>query len=243
MLNTAVLSVFLLASICCPAMAFVNFDPLITCFADPHIKGSKPVLNTKTNPRNFAQGKQVFKYAHNKIGVFKDIKGDAFEFIDLTDLKLSIDKTQIRANLSLAHLPNILIYNRPGTPTDALEYGWSISFDVDGDGTPDNDITIAISHYPDPRKNNQERFGGPLAFTQRDVWQSFKKGNDYGSKSLISDFKVARPTQSALLFTINKSAHPALQNITRETPVRFEASFNFNGNICIDVFPQHKHKR
>ena len=151
-----------------------------------------------------------------------------------------IDAKKISAELTLAHLPDVLIYNRSGTPKDALEYGWSISFDVDGDGTPDNDITIAISHYPDPRKKNQERFGGPLTFTQRDVWQSFKKGDDYGSKSLISHLKVSRPKQSILEFTVSKSAHTALQNITRETPVRFEASFNFNGNICTDVFPQHK---
>ena len=240
MLNRLLLSIVLLLVFLEPAAAFVQFSPMIYCFADPHTKDSRPVFNTTKLPHKPAQSVPVYKYAQYKNEGFKDHEGDAFEFIDLTNLKLIIDEKQIKAILSLAHLPKVLIYNRSGTPKDALEYGWSVSFDVDGDGTPDNDITIALSHYLDPRKKNQERFGSPLAFTQRDVWQTFKKGNDYGSKSLISDLKITRPDQSTLVMTISKSAHAALQNITLETPVRFEASFNFNGNICTDVFPQHK---
>ncbi len=179
--------------------------------------------------------KYDYKYANNSQGIYQDAAGDAPEFIDLTKLKVNVDDKNIVVDISLAHIPRMLIYDRADVANDNLEYEWSVSFDVDNDGTPDNDISISLSSYK--FEGDTPSIGYLLQFIQRDVWL-------WGSESVINltsniDISEAKIFDvSTISIQLKKSEHKALKMITAKTPIRFSTYYNFGARkICEDFYP------
>lgn len=102
----------------------------------------------------------------NNEGIYQDAAGDAFEFIDLTKLKITVDDEKIAVYISLTYIPHLLVFDWADITDDILEYEWSVSFDVNGDGTPANDISFSLSPYKFAR--DKVSIDGILSFTQHE---------------------------------------------------------------------------
>jgi|GEM_PF-5105519 len=198
-----------------PAYGFVNLDPGVNCFE-----------NSYNNPN----GKNIpVKYAWNKEGEYQDVEGDAlFEFIDLTRLKVVIDDNKVAINISLNHIPNVLIFNHANLSNDVLEYEWAVYFNVGG--TPGNEISLSISSYKVDRK---ESLGSILGETQHDLWLLDAEQG----KNVRVNVETTLLDKSTLSLVVRKKDHEALRKITAKTPVRFSAEYNFAGKVCKDTYP------
>ena len=211
------------------------------CFADPFVANSKLFKNYETD-------QQSFKYTNRADGKYRDKTGDGFEFMDLETMNISVSDEIIEADLTFVHIPNVLIYDRENVPDQELEYAWEVSFDVDGDGTPENDITLSISHYhfrekydyasKTKSKKTEESLGIPGIFTQHDVWLTLKKDKDLHSNTLVTFLEIDRTGPATLKLSVKKSAHKNLENITSKTPVRFHTAYNWGGKLCRDIYPE-----
>lgn len=177
-----------------------------------------------------------YKYINNSEGIYQDTTGDAPEFIDLTTLKVKVDDKNISVDIALAHIPRMLIFDRADIADDGLEYEWSVSFDVDKDGTPANDVSISLSSYK--FEGDKPSIGYLHRFTQHDanLW-----GTDSVS-SLTSDIDISDAEiieNSTVSIKLNKSKHKVLSKITAKTPIRFSTYYNFGGamKVCEDFYP------
>lgn len=180
--------------------------------------------------------KYDYMYVNNNEGIYQDTTGDAPEFIDLTTLKVKVDDKNIVVDIVLAHIPRMLIFDRADIANDDLEYEWSVSFDVDKDGTPANDISIALSSYK--FEGDKPSIGYLHRFTQHDVglWGSSSVS------SLTTDIEISNAeiiNNSIISINLSKSKHKALNTITAKTPIRFSTYYNFGGamRVCEDFYP------
>jgi len=164
-------------------------------------------------------------------GICSDASGDAaFAVIDLQDLKVTVDATEISVDIGLLDIPNPLTYNSTNLSDNYLEYEWRIAFDVDGNGHLSNDIILAISHFkPTGGVQMQDAL---LNFTQKSVWLV----NSDGSGSWIG---IATATQnlSTLTITVQKSVHASLATIVTSTPFKFRAFYRVANTNYKDSFP------
>jgi hypothetical protein len=174
-------------------------------------------------------------YIESGAGTYVDNSGDALEFIDLTRLDVAVDSDRISLKISLAHIPEWLVFDRADVSDRAVEYSWAVYFDVDGDGTTANDIAIAVSSFK--FKGDEVSIGRLAGFTQRNVWQ-------FGSErstSLSNDIDVSLADRSTVVMEVSKDRHEALSRITEKTPIRFSTLFNFGDGVCEDFYPDiHK---
>jgi hypothetical protein len=188
-----------------------NIDPIFVCLTSEYPEGTD----------------RKYSYAQNSKGNYQDVPGDALEFIDLSKLKVTIDDDIITIKMSLTHIPDFLIYDRADIPDNAPEYEWAVFFDVDGDGTPANDISISISSFK--FKRDKVGISRMTDFTQYDVWLS--------GSSLTSEIDVSIVDRSTLSLIVRKSSHKALARITAKTPIRFSTLYNYGGGVCEDFYP------
>ena len=169
-------------------------------------------------------------YDWNKAGIYQDTKGDAiFEFVDLTELKVSVSDENIVVIFSLAHIPHVLVFDQHSVPDDALEYDWSVYFDLDESST--DELSIAMSSY----KNSDvgESLQNSLVSTQKDVWLI----SDTGGQVVTTNVEANYIDRHTFSLTVSKSESELLKQITKNTPVRFSAVYNFSGRECQDNFP------
>jgi hypothetical protein len=173
---------------------------------------------------------QPAKYIWNSEGIYQDVEGDAvFEFVDLTKLKVAIDDEKISINISLSHIPYMLIFNHTDVPASEVEYEWAVYFAIDGTST--NEISISMNSFK--IEDSRESLGSILINTQRDVWLV----DTEGGKNVSSNVVATGIDRTTFSLSVNKNEHEALKKITTKTPVRFSAEYNFAGKVCKDFFP------
>lgn len=165
---------------------------------------------------------------------FSDAEGDAaFSFIDLGNLSVTVNDCEIKAEISLLNAPVDLIYNSVNVSDNSSEYQWEVQFDIDGDGTAANDITLAATHFKFP--DSTEAQGNVPNFTQNNLWLISSDGMSGSYEGPIS----AILTGATLTLLVNISENPALSNILNTTPIRFEAYYNSSGTRYTDIYPDN----
>jgi hypothetical protein len=165
-------------------------------------------------------------------GICSDASGDAaFAVIDLQDLKVTVDATEISVDIGLLDIPNPLTYNSMNLSDNYLEYEWRVAFDVDGNGYLSNDIVLAISHFkPTGGVQMQDAL---LNFTQKSVWLVNSEGNGSGHIGMAT----ATQNLSTLTITVQKSVHASLATIVTSTPFKFRALYRVANIDYKDSFP------
>ena len=212
----SVVSILLLLNIYPRAYGFGFDDSMFICLSGNHLETVD----------------QKYSYAQNSKGSFQDVTGDALEFIDLSKIKVAINDGKIFIEISLTHIPDLLIYDRADISDNDTEYEWAIFFDIDEDNTPANDISISLSSFK--FKGEKVSIGNLKNFTQHNVWLFDSDGS---STSLTDRIEVSVVDRSTFSLFVNKGSHKALEKITAETPVRFSTLYNFGGGVCEDFYP------
>ena len=121
------------------------------------------------------------------------------------------------AAIELDQLPNNVTYNRATTPDGYVEFNWSITFDINGDGTINQgDVTLRLMHFKQPGSLETT---GPISDFDAQLWL-------YTSNTQFISVASAtkRISGNTITLTIDKSAHPSLSQITETTLVYFKTS-------------------
>lgn len=166
--------------------------------------------------------------------VCSDHSGDAdFSFIDINEVTIAIENSTIVVEIKLLDIPEYLTYSSANVPEDYLEYSWGITFDVDKDNLPSNDIEFSVSYFK--HLSDYDLQGSLLDFTQHDIWQFDNKGVEANviGPALVTQNNVT------LTFTVAKNLHASLENINKTTPFRVFAYYNAAGTMYEDRFPDY----
>lgn len=212
----SMLSTILLLNIYTQAYGIGLNDSMLICLSSSHLKTIG----------------QKYSYAQNSKGSYQDVTGDTLEFIDLSKMEVAIDDSKISIEISLTHIPDMLIYDRADISDNDIEYEWAIFFDIDEDNTPANDISISLSSFK--FKGEKVSIGNVKNFTQRNVWLF---GSDGSSTSLTDRIDVTVVDRTTFSLIVGKGSHKASEKITEQTPVRFSTLYNFGRGVCEDFYP------
>lgn len=144
-----------------------------------------------------------------------------FVFIDIVLAVLSLSDAEVSFDLELAGMPALL--PRDEAPSDLLEYGWSAQFDVDGDGTSANDLSIGHSYYSsgDPDTGSFGEFG------QTDVWLH----RPAGGAERVADARL-EVDGANLTVTAQRQDYEGLEAIDGSMSVRFWTTHYSDGFYC-----------
>lgn len=157
-------------------------------------------------------------------GIF-DVK---YDFIDITEVIVDIDDTNIYIKITLNNLPSTLTINQEGVKSDVAEYSWNAEFDVDDDN--EMDYSMSIVYFSD---GGDERTSSILDF-QQTLWKS--KGNS--SWSFLADIDWSIDGNS-LVLDLKKASTPELKEITMESNMIFSTSYvdGDNNNHVDELIP------
>lgn len=164
---------------------------------------------------------------------FNDTQGDASEeYIDLTELKITIGSDSVGASVTLSNLPSTLTFDPVALPDNYINYEWAVKFDMDGNGADSKgDIVFSVENYKFSGEN--ERESEILSATQQNIW---KYTSNY-SATAISDLTVKISGNTFIMYT-STSADSSLSNINTSTPVKFEAMhLSDDTTITYDYYP------
>ena len=159
---------------------------------------------------------------------YSDIEGDViFDFVDITEVKLVSDDHNIYVQISLSDIPDELSYNAESVSDNALEYEWSISFDVDRNEEISNNIEMSVSRFH-PGFGKPKK-GGLLDFTQKNVW--IVSESTSGSAGAFASASIQG---NHLIIAAPKSEVP---DVTIDTPFTVSTYYNFEGALYKDIYP------
>jgi hypothetical protein len=144
-----------------------------------------------------------------------DAKGDATHpFVDLTGASASRDEDGLVVRMRLASLPERLPFCQRAVPDSAMEYQWSVLFDVDGDGS--DEYSIDLVEFKPPA--SKPVTGDPLEMAQLTIWKLTAGG---GESSGIP-FQCARNAKE-LVFDIPMCS--LVSSMGPETRIHFETFY------------------
>ncbi|MEJ2406522.1 MAG: hypothetical protein P8171_19950 [Candidatus Thiodiazotropha sp.] len=140
----------------------------------------------------------------------------------------------LSVTFTLNSLPDELDYNKSDTLDGHIEYQWGVTFDISGDGAIDaGDVVLQILHFKYPDMEPQT---GPITDLPADLWV-------YTSNTEISSEAEAsmQVSGNTITISIDKSAYPALKQITGDTLVYFEtfAHDPTDGSSQYDYYPSY----
>lgn len=167
---------------------------------------------------------------------FTDKLGDVKKtFIDLTNMKLTIGDDCIGVTLTMANLPETLIFNHKELADDANNYTWSAFFDVDNNDKPSKgDLIIGVGK--DKLDINQELKGRILKNTQKTITEiesmTYKRVNSH-----VTAFISATISGNSFNIYLPKSLHSSLEKITTSTKINFYTQFNNGKTRYRDSYP------
>ena len=161
-----------------------------------------------------------------------DAQGDvSFSFIDITDVSVTITDTQIKIDLGLLNIPGTLTYDSVNAPDNVEEYGWRVWFDLDDDGTINNNIWIDLSSHKTP--GDIESVGKIENFADRSICLVDGVGQ-YCNYVGTFDLKTENNT---LKITIAKSINDIFQEVDHATKVSFVAIYQIGNTRYLDNYP------
>ncbi len=123
----------------------------------------------------------------------------------------------ITITFNLDSLPTSINYNRATTPDGYVEFNWSATFDINGDGAINQgDIVLQILHFKSPGSTEQS---GTINDLSAALWV-YTTDTEITSTVGISK----QISGNSITLTADKSLHQSLSSITASTLVYFETS-------------------
>ncbi len=160
-------------------------------------------------------------------------------FIDLTEMTVNVTDNNITVTITVDNLPDQFTYN-PAEP-DHLEYSWKILFDTDNNSkTNAGDLALYLAHLRHAHTMGAEKAQGALLDFAKPAFHIVSKANRPGySDTGFFDGNISTTvTENTITFSVEKSSHVMLNNITSSTKVRFEAHYLDGSNSYFsDYYP------
>ena len=158
-----------------------------------------------------------------------DLSRELVGHIDIRDVATTLDGETLSVTFQLRDLPETLTFARTGVPEDALEYGWEVSIDVDGDpatGSGGYDYMLSAAYFV-PRlaqgRNAVAEITQPGFFVKAGLW-----GLDRAGYSFLAEADIEVEV-SAEDNTITFSGE--IPGITEASPLKFRAYDYFAGSV------------
>jgi len=181
-----------------------------------------------------------------KDGKLTDAKGDIHgpatattnvAFIDLTEMTVNVTDDNITVTITVDSLPDQFTYNK--AEPSQLEYWWKIIFDTDSNSkTSVGDLALYLAHG---RPMGAQEAQGALLDFVKPSFRVFTEATDSGASdiSFLDDKISTTVSENTIIFSVDKSSHVKLNNITSSTKVRFEAHYmDASNNSFSDYYPK-----
>ena len=180
-------------------------------------------------------------------GKLTDAKGDVqpttattnVAFIDLTEMTVKVTDIIITVTMTVADLPDQFTYNK--AKPNQLEYSWKILFDTDNNSkTSVGDLALYLSYLRHSHTTGAEEAQGALLDFTKPSFHVVSKANHsgYSDTGLFDDKISTTVSENTITFSVDKSSHLKLNNITSSTKVRFETHYlDGSNNYFSDDYP------
>jgi len=139
---------------------------------------------------------------------------------------------KISVTITVDKLPNVVNYNRAVTPDGYVEFGWGVTFDINGDGAINQgDIGLRLLHFKAPSSSETT---GPLSDFSARLWI-------FTTDTRLESVAAATQTitGNSITLSIDRSAHASLASISNTTLVYFLTTNrdDSNGLPIYDYYP------
>lgn len=163
-----------------------------------------------------------------------DVEGDAaFPYIDVKQISVTIDSSNIVVDLDILNIPSVLTYDSVNSLLGP-EYSYRISFDLDGDNSDAGNLFIKLES--DKEVGDVEKQGPLLSFTTYRVLYCYLTNSFQFQCDVIANSSVAI-NGNRLTFTIPRGSHHALAGLTMNTPLNLQTFYKIGGTLYVDSFP------
>jgi hypothetical protein len=179
--------------------------------------------------------KPLYVSANQNGGQFIDIINDVNKpFVDLVSINIEIDDSFININLGLNDIPQTLTFYQNELPINALNYDWSINFDLDNSNSiSPGDMAISVSKWKSAN-STPITTNDILGITQENVWLT-ENGSSFLNQCSL--YQYVSLSDNEIIFSIPKSIHSSLTSIKHDSKIYFRAYFNDGMNMYIDYYP------
>jgi len=168
--------------------------------------------------------------------ICSDYSGDAaFSFIDIGEVKIKIENSNVVVDVKLLDIPDYLAYNSENVPDGYAEYSWTVTFDVDRDDSSSNDIMLSVAYIKNI--SAPEIQDSLLDLTMKNVYR-FPNGGA-GQLPVIGHVILTQDNNTMTL-TVPKNSNPSLEEINETTPFMVNTFYNSAGTVYEDRFPDYE---
>ena len=156
---------------------------------------------------------------------FVDRVGDVnHSFADITTAKVKRYGNAMEFAITIASLPDRLIFNNPKIECNYLEYSWDVDLDMDGDGIFDYSISADSFKFDDDPPIESTI----LKYVDRNVWKLTDDGGDWVDIPLVLDKRG-----NTLVFTLPENDVLPISDFTAATRFLFKTYYN-QGDMVYD---------
>ncbi|BCL71735.1 hypothetical protein TUMSATVNIG1_37020 [Vibrio nigripulchritudo] len=158
---------------------------------------------------------------------------------DIKETRIGVNDCMIKVTFELLSPPKNIKVNNAGKSDNELEYAWEVYFDVDGDGTYHNDISLSASYFKKPGAG--ESLANVPDVTQNGIGHTDVNGPKTITTKMTPIF--AALNGNALTLAIKRSewengyTFRDLSKITPNTPFRVRATYQPNSSGFVDIYP------
>lgn len=182
-----------------------------------------------------AQTDSIPDYTYTKIGHghFLDNRADVSQpYLDFDFMTIQLAPDSINISMTFMNIPGYLTFNQRKLPVNALNFSWSVVFDIDNsDSMSAGDIFLSISKF---KLREGETKLDILGATQHDLWVAGEDGKGAANEADIEHIQM---NGNSVVIRVPRSLHRNLAKINADTNVRFEAVFNDGETVFRDMFP------
>jgi hypothetical protein len=189
----------------------------------------------KDNSNNKSPSGDYINIAQNGNFYIDKVNDVGKSFIDLDSLSINISSVNINVNIGLVKMPDSLIFSQEALPINALNYEWSIYFDMDNSNSiTKGDISFSIMRYK--FKDSLIVTYNILDGTQKNLWLNYGQGDT----TIVDLERYTSLKGNSIYFSIPKSIDSSLKSINNNTNFFFKAYFNDGNNKYYDYYPDRK---
>jgi len=179
------------------------------------------------------------KIDDNENGAFHDTGGywgTCGDIGPIVSASVSVTGTAVEASISVAAIPDQLLFDRDGLGNGYIEYNWSMILDVHNNGIDAGDYELRVHNVKEPGESQRWVAADDILDPGNTDHLALKFTSESSASSLCP-IQAELQDGDTFVMSVGKSADPELDNIDATSTLYVETYFRDAEGIHRDYWP------